>query len=556
MKNINAHVYIFLFVLFTLLSCKKDSHTIDKTPITIKTLEAGNLQPDQATLYGEIGYLNDETVLDHGFIVFSQGSPERYTISLGDKPSVGIRSHSWKSKFDFGDLYSYIFFVKTDQGTYEAPPSHFTVSNIWADQSQVRYASPGDTLQIKGNFQQVDHNFSLNFTSIFGQKIPFTLNDEKTTLTIILPKAELYHGDRARLNFVRQVGERIASQYLLELRIAARLLPPSPGPHHFINPIKLSAIGLPRYSGNFRIIIGDKILDYSDTYHPTYLGLKGSSYKLGYIWGMDTIYLKETWDFERPNMDLVSLKEKIVHPFGKSLLLGLDYFKYFQNTNYSVHIGSSDGNLSTDQFGESVTLHAQDVPEGVHPVKIKSDVFGDLTIQDKVTVKKLRIDAIDAGEGYYEEPMQITGSFIPDQEYVVRFGDFEIFRGTPKNGSLVFHTSVFFRKGQNRLEIGYLGYNGNFHVAEASHYVQIKGITFDSFYPTKGVPGEIITVKARGLKSNYYRVKIGDKEIAPFKVTDGQLQFILPIMGKKGKTKIALLYHSGVIESEEYFEII
>jgi len=66
-QHIIKFTYIIL-LFFVFGSCKKDEQVIDKTPITVGTLEAGDLKNNHAILYGEIHYLNDEQILDYGFI--------------------------------------------------------------------------------------------------------------------------------------------------------------------------------------------------------------------------------------------------------------------------------------------------------------------------------------------------------------------------------------------------------------------------------------------------------------------------------------------------------
>ncbi len=72
-----------MLLFFVLASCKKEEKIIDKTPITIATLEAGDLRNNHAILYGEIHYLNDEEILDYGFKIALREETTFRTISVG-----------------------------------------------------------------------------------------------------------------------------------------------------------------------------------------------------------------------------------------------------------------------------------------------------------------------------------------------------------------------------------------------------------------------------------------------------------------------------------------
>lgn len=557
-QHIIKLTYIIL-LFFVLGSCKKDEQVIDKTPITVGTLEAGDLRNNHAILYGEIHYLNDEQILDYGFKIALREETTFRTISLGKQAKVGIISYDLQSTFKIGEFYQYIFYVKTDKNTYEGRPVYFTVNDIWVDNSKIQYASPGDIITIKGQFKQVDDLFKLSIGDAYnGQnnEIPFTLDKDKESLTFTMPSKNLYHGAEARIVLSKKINYQEVRQYLLSFKIAARLLPPSPGTHYYTDPIKLKAIGLSDYLyHDFKIILGDKVLRYEDNYYAPYLPLNGHSYKLGYIWGQDTIYLKETWNLEVPDMKTAALKYKIVHPFGHTELEGLDFFKYLVNSKYKLAIGKYEGDLAMINFEKDIPVHIGDIPEGKYPIAINSNVYGDLKINDQLIVQNLRITAVDAGTGYYEDPIRIKGNFLPNQEYVIKSGDFEVYFGFPKNGELVFPCPFTLLKGDNNVKIGYAKYGGNFFEVD-SKVIKVNGLSIDSFYPTKGAPGDIVKLKVRGAKTNYYRIGIGGIEVSPISAKLGEMEFMVPTVNKKGKTKIKLLIDNQVFESNEYFEII
>ena len=244
-QHIIKFTYIIL-LFFVFGSCKKDEQVIDKTPITVGTLEAGDLKNNHAILYGEIHYLNDEQILDYGFKIALREETTFRTISLGKEAKVGIVSYDLQSTFKLGEIYQYIFYVKTDQNTYEGRPVFFTVNDIWVDNSKIQYASPGDIITIKGRFKQVDDLFKLSVGNYYGEnsEIPFTLDKDKESLTFTMPNKNLYHGASARVVLSKKINYQDVRQYLLSYKIAARLLPPDPGTHYYTDPIKLKAIGL------------------------------------------------------------------------------------------------------------------------------------------------------------------------------------------------------------------------------------------------------------------------------------------------------------------------
>lgn len=550
-------LYQFLFIIVaTIISCKPEEIIIDKTAITVQTLDAGELKSTQVTLYGEIGYLNDETVLDHGFIIRTLRSSESKIISLGNKPELGIVKHTLMANFEIGQGYNCTYYLKTDQKTYEGNPVYFTVNDIYVDNAKVRYSSIGDTMSIAGNFHQVDASFKLLLgTSYTPVEVAYKLDAKKEKLTFVIPNKEFYHGDKIRVSFSKNIQEQQFTQYLCDLTIAARLLPPKVGPHYFYQPIELKATALPRYNDSFKIIINNKVLRFESEIYPSTLDLKGSSYKLGYIWGKDTIYLKETWDFEKPDMSRVSFLDKIIHPHGHTDIMGLDYDKYLLNSKFSAKIGNAPGYFDSNLFEGNIGFRIEEVADGKYPVSLISDVYGELKINELLTVQKLKINSVDVGEGYYEDPIRIKGNFLPNQVYTISLDGQQVYFGQPIAGDLVFPCPFQFTKGKNMIEIGYSNYGGNPFIID-TRAIQINGIEIKSFYPTQGAPGDLVTIKAKGLNSNYYQIGIGGMATTPLSVKNGEAQFIIPIVSKRGKTKISFYVDGREFRSTDDFEII
>ena len=86
--------------------------------------------------------------------------------------------------------------------------------------------------------------------------------------------------------------------------------------------------------------------------------------------------------------------------------------------------------------------------------------------------------------------------------------------------------------------------------------IKVNGLSIDSFYPTKGAPGDIVKLKVRGAKTNYYRIEVGGVEVSPISVKPGEMEFMVPTVNRRGKTKIRILINSQTFESNDYFEVL
>src|SRR5690606_3400143 len=86
-----------LILLNLLLSCSKNEGVIpDNKPIKIDIFQAGNVSATKVTLNAELLYLNDEKVLDHGFIILDKNSSNPIKISLGAKVKTGLIKHDYQ----------------------------------------------------------------------------------------------------------------------------------------------------------------------------------------------------------------------------------------------------------------------------------------------------------------------------------------------------------------------------------------------------------------------------------------------------------------------------
>lgn len=557
----NRKFISLLLALFSVFfGCTKEEVIIetDSRPLEIKTVAVGNLTATEVTLYGEIVHLNDETVIDHGFLLTSGSVDNTITLSVKEAAKPGTVSYLYKptEPFKANGYYTYSYYVQTDKNLYVGTTSGFMVNDIRLFNQDEIAAAPGEQVNLKGSFKQLDESFRLLLDYPINKEVPFTVSEDGTTLSFTMP-TNISGGYNPSTIYLRN-NENMSIR-LLTIQILGVLYPPAAGLHYFSDPIVLRGDGLPSYyfSSPFKVIIGNRVLDYSDRYLPNELSLSGDAYRIGYYNGKDTVIFDEPWQLVHPDASAIGFSSPVVHPGAVINIIGIDFYKFFENQAIQTVIGQVDVFSAAMYNSFERQIYVPNLPNGHYPVSLKSKIYPTLSSKETLEIQALKISSIDVGDGYYGSPVVVKGNFLPNQEYVIRCcDDLDFFFGEAKDGELQFELPTHVPRGSRKLKIGYRWSSGEMLVADESKSVQINGVTIDSFFPSSGHPGDIITVRGRGLKNNAYGFSIGGESATIISMADGEYQIMVPLTLRKGPSKITLGTAGGFEQSTAYFTIL
>lgn len=558
MGNRIIRLFTPLLILWMLGGCKSKEVIVfeDLRSIDISTIGVGNASANQITFHAEILHLNEERVLEHGFLLNMGEGGSTLTLPAPIEARAGHVQLSYSPQVNFkaNQYYSFQYYLRTEVKTYLGQEQFFSVNDIRSDVQEMLMVSPGQRVVLSGNFGQVDQSYRARLDYPVNSEVSFDISADGKSLSFDFPKNISSNNQSIPLTLNSGNGARI---YLASFNLLGILYPPAPGKRHYSDPIRLVADGLPAYSNTpFRVIIGNRVLAYRSEYSPEELGITGPSYRLGYYNGVDTVIFDTRWELEVPSGADLSFFPAVAHPRTGVLVRGMDFNNYFGNENHSAALAG----VSTGLFWSGVGLTTQkllEVPliaDGSYPVAIRSRMYGDVVSSQKLEVRSLKIEKYDLGDGYFSEPMKVKGNFLPGQDYLVRAGESLLYEG-PAKGDEINFTMHYARLGKVPIEVGYRTDGGTYFPASNPPMLEVKGLSIDSFYPTSGRPGDIITVKGRGLGYNWYQFIIGDVANL-IKVSDGEYRMMVPITTVKGPTRITVSVDQQHIQSKDYFTIL
>lgn len=549
------HILILLFATVLVLGgCQKEEKiVVDLPPVKIITDLPQEVSSTQLVFVGQILQLNEEKVIEHGFVLTSRAGQET-VIRLTAAATPGYIKHTYKPSRTFSpnETFSYYYYLKTEKDTYKGQSHHFFINEIKVDGERDIQATPGEQVVLRGNFKQLDESFSLRLSQPIDQAVSYVTDEAGTSLTFTMPRNLTGYLNPVGLLLVQ--NQQVVSM-LASIQILGVLFPPAAGTHYYTQPIKLTGDGLPPFylSTVFKVIIGDKLLDYAATYEPYTLRLRGDKIRLGYYNGRDTVIFDEPWRLIPPDASAITFSPEVVHPGSVTYAEGINFYDHFVYQISETLVGTTS-TISAAYDASRQEVYVPHVPEGEYPLTLKSPMYGSVVSTKKLKVQKLKISSIDAGTGYFHDPIVIKGNFLPDEEYVVRRGEWDLFYGKASQGEIRFDLPTT-ALGTGKLAIGYR-VPGDTYIVHESSEIEIKGVSIDSFYPKSGYPGDIITVKGKGLKINHYLFSMGGSGASIIAVADGEYKIMVPVTLRKGPTRITISYDGYPVQSEEYFTIL
>ncbi|WET69809.1 hypothetical protein [Sphingobacterium sp.] len=568
MKSLIQQLLIFLAIVTTTWACKKTEEVVVvHTPMKVIANAPTEVRDSQITMHGEIENINDEEILDVGFIlseITKTGSTLLQEISAGKQQLTAGKTVDFtlnvKEPFDLDLIYQYVFYVKTAKGFYKSPPVRFNVDNISVTDTKLILVYLGETIVLKGNFKQFKENYYLIANSDPQQRLAFTLKDNKTTLAVTLPKGGYYHGNTVGITLQKPINgsEFVSSKQLIETKIVAKITEPSKYSFAYNEDIQINGIGLPQYNTeNLFLLINDKRIPFvNHLLFKQLVELKSGSFRLGYTNGRDSVYLAKEIQLEQPSADDFELATAQTHPGCRIETKGINFYKYFGDEINKLFIGSSaaSGFIGNNGYSAHITV-PNNLPEGKYPITLTSGL-STVTSKQQLEVKKLHWNTINQNTFFTGDTARLTGNFYNTIGYNLEFVGGPILYSYEMKNDLVSFKIPQLTPGKYKIKTFYYGfYNSEKSYAPEEKTIEIAMPIITDFSPHTVTSEYAITLQGKGL-SDDFKFYFGDQEVNAF-ISDAENKRVIYIPHdiKPGKYKVWMSTKYGKVEAKTLLEI-
>lgn len=573
MKKINVYslfqIFLFTVMGFVWTGCNTKEEIIpDTKPIQIEALPAGNVTASIVTLNAEVQYLNDEVILDHGFMIMGVNNSNPEKVSLGKTVKAGPINLEYKSKsiFELDAYYSYYYYIQTDKQLYQSKSISFTVKDVWVDQQSVLPITLGDTLHLTGNFKQLSNYNIVRVSNMYPQRELSIVKRDKEFMDILIPKDLGNHGQNMTILVSKSNSGQNSNfgreQSLANIKLLGKVEFNANGPHYFGDDISYKSYGIRWGVSNFNLIIGNRSLSYFDDngkINLSGLNITQQSIRLGYYNGVDTIIVKQKLELIRPNQDLFETANVVAHPRQMSTMRFTDLFRYFGSEYYNMKIFVGDSLSSGLSFYGPDSMHFQipSLADGSYKITINTPQYGNIVLKKPIEIKKLKYEIQNKVPYYIGDEITLKGNFLDNCNYVIKINDFEIFSGAAKNSMLKFKLwNANFGKEIFQVGIG----GGDYYpiYPDKGETIDVPGIRIDSFSPASGYAGDIMTITGKGFANIYSMVNVfvGDVPAKVISYNNNSVKIYVPITIRKGPVPIRMMYYipNGEVVASQKFE--
>ncbi|MGA6117018.1 IPT/TIG domain-containing protein [Sphingobacterium anhuiense] len=554
-------------ISFFLLSCSKEEKItmIDTTPISIEIDGYKNLKKDEITFLGKVTYLNDEKIIDFGWIIqerlFDESGKEKVvetTISMGKDPKVGTVEFHYKpkKKFGFNQDYSYFLYLKTEENVYRSESNSFVFNGLVIKTEETLKATFGDQVTIEGDFSMINSDFQLQIDNFTTTSIPYEVKKNGTILNFQFPKnpGNIFSGEELNITLNKVDRSKTYRAIIGKIKVIATAEVSAKLSYKFSESIDFTSNDYspsnPR-NGYLKLLIGDNIIDFTNNVYFRHLKKVSPTMRIGYINDRDTIIFKDVVTFELPDQKLINFSSIAVHPHSDFKLTGVNFGQYFTNLN---PIALFDNKYQISYHENNNSFVVPDIPDGTYSLTLRYPI-GTLNIPKNIEVRKLKWTSLSTINPHYGETVTIKGNFIKGQEYRIL---------TPENQD---QATVVAEK-ENQLEvvisprsfssgewkIGYRDQDYNFTYNDKSQFVTIKSPVLTSASPLRGRIGQVITLKGAGI-SYVNRVMLGDMDVYRTEINNNEIQITVPSYAPKGKMRLSIITKDQINTLPELFEV-
>jgi hypothetical protein len=531
---------------------------LDITPIQINNEGLLTIDKEKAILTGSIDRLNDEKVIDYGILIKDAENPfsQEQVISLGDNPKIGTFEYRYvpQSGFLLGERFLYQFYLRTDKSYYQSSTAYVTYNGLKVTSSPLQLATTGDTIRLMGDFNMLDNRYTVGIADLSANRVPIILNPEKTQLSFVVPNTKGHHNRVVDVSLNRYETTAFHTQNLTKIKLIGKVQAPTQTNYYFNENITFTGIDrdFSNFDGSLRLIINGKIIPYKSTVSIQSIQPITGKFKMGYMNGRDSIIFPQEYSLNLPQEALLSLKMAVLHP---GQLLSLDFSKlytYFSPVLPEVKINQHAASY-TGSNNLSFTFDTGKLPVGTYTINL-SHPTGDFQLKNNLQIVDLDFTVPPVSKVLMGDKIEITGNFISGQEYAITSTSNTSARQVVAEGSKVTLEVANISGGFNSWKIGHKLNSSNFQYAHKLITLEVIPPNFESFYPSKAMPGTIITLKGKRIKY-VNAIYVGGTPVQSFMATDDEIKFPLSSFIPKGKVRLAVKIGDELITSADYLEV-
>lgn len=550
-------------ILILIASCsKKDTPQQYPDPINLETGAFSDLSANEVTLTANIQSLNNEEILDHGFIWYMDDEPER-TISLGNLVQAGTMSHDLRvnTEFEQNITYYYFFYIRTKTSFYKGTVKSFVLNNIHFNALPLIHSYGKDTVALTGNFEGITDGYRIKASGAFESfTIPYELSSDKKTLTFVVGANPLTQAEsELDVSLVKKnENPNRFQRQIVKIRYHAKLDPPAKRVYNLFEFVEFMSTNIGPLHDNDRrltILINDLKLPY--TRHVQlfrFAELSGTTFRIGYTNSNETVYFPDPIELELPIDMTVNVTAPVAHPHGQVAFTATHFAHYFFET-YTITVDGARAYSARSSWSDEMMVSPPQIEEGEYKLEI-TNRFYTVTAPQKIRIQKLYWHTLDKDNGFFGEKVTAYGNFIEGVGYIVfNQDDRQIAYQTAKNGMLDIVINEQF-ENINTLKIGYSrGAQGYVIAAYQSPFVS-KGSTMDGFYPKRGTTGDILTITGKGI-AFAGEFLLGNQPLTPIRVPNKHdiVTFSIPTIQGKGNMRINYKMGQTWHQIPELFEL-
>lgn len=563
---------IIVIVLFVLFGCsKQDGPTGEEEviePIEISTGAHLNLTQSSVTLMADVNKLNNEEVLDHGFIWFTvttEGakSEEKY-LSMGRTIKEGGLKYEFNlpTGFKSGVTYQYFFFVRTKQNFYKGSVYSFLTNAVSIDQLGDIFSYGIDTITLTGDFQSMGDGYRIETTGAFNSfSVPFELDANKKKLRFVVAgNPSVLHSSSIAVSLVKRGNNEFNyRRNIAKITYLAKFDAPSFDRSSLYNSVifnqtNTNYVAQLYHSGNIKLLINDIVVPFNThIYLLDYGKLSGTSFKFGIDDGSKVYMFPDSIHLHPGAQAQMVANTYLIHPNSEFRVTGHNLMTYFPRASFQL--GDKNFDATVDYDTRSVSRYFTNAPIGEFDVRLVNN-FYQLKLPKKLKVEELYVTSVNKRNGYVGEHIEFTGNFIPGKHYSV-FNENDKYVGSV-DCSVVNKLHIQVNNwciGMKGFKVGYSKSPDGVFIANKVLPFNCDGFTFDRFYPNKGGSGTILTIEGIGI-AFAEKFLLADEELKPIRINDNKVSFSLPQMSGRGKMRINYYMNSKMYQSSEYFEFI
>lgn len=558
MKKVLAYIMLLSAALtsFYLQSCKKDENPDPQ----VQTLEVTASSPVKVTFTGSVVSRGKYAVSDYGFVYGTTSNLDESNgtkVSLGADAPTGDFSKEVNNITVTSNYYSNMIYarayLKNEKGTVFGKVISATLPAITASALSPQSGKSGDRVTITGQF----------YTATADQ-ISVTFNNIKAKVTEASSSkivVEVPSGVSATHNSQVPVaitigGQRVNSNYYFTMLANFNDFSPKAGIVGTV--LTFSGDNLPTYynPGNIKVLFGQVegtvLYINSNTFNvavPNNVATEKT--QVSVVVNGTTTVLPGEFSVTSPTITSVSPTSGLP---GTSFTINgtnLPGNYSLSNVNPIYTLGSTTLNVpysSTTNSSITTNIPTSMTP-GTYTLTLKSGPHT-VTAPQRITVIAPAITSFSPTSGSPGKEVSINGTFISGQYYNVSFGSGTTSAYATTNNLRVI-VPGYVNPGKVKISVQFNG-----QTVQSSDDFTIIGPSLDSFTPSTGVAGSIVTITGAGFGTSTYNVsvKFGTTTANVLSVTDDTIKAMVP-SGVLGAMKISVTTNGQTIVSTNNYTV-